>query len=103
MSDNLVTVGSGAFSDCAIKYHNLSLPDNVETVGDYAFSGWQAGTLTLNNKLKTVGKGAFVGVKGTLTIPNSVESIDFLAFEVGCSKFASKTCSIIELKTNITR
>ena len=81
LSDNLVTVGSGAFSDCAIKYHNLSLPDNVETVGDYAFSGWQAGTLTLNNKLKTVGKGAFVGVKGTLTIPNSVESIDFLAFE----------------------
>lgn len=82
LSDNLVTVGSGAFSDCAIKYHNLSLPDNVETVGDYAFSGWQAGTLTLNNKLKTVGKGAFVGVKGTLTIPNSVESIDFWPLRV---------------------
>ena len=81
LSKNLVTVGSGAFSGCAIKYHNLRLPDNVETVGDNAFSGWQAGTLTLNDKLKTVGKGAFVGVKGTLTIPNSVESIDFLAFD----------------------
>lgn len=91
LSDNLVTVGSGAFSDCAIKYHNLSLPDNVETVGDYAFSGWQAGTLTLNNKLKTVGKGAFVGVKGTLTIPNSVESIDFLAFEGTYSKIVIGT------------
>ena len=81
LSSNLVTVGSGAFSGCAINYHNLRLPDNVETVGDYAFRGWQAGTLTLNDKLKTVGKGAFVGIKGTLTIPNSVESIDFLAFD----------------------
>ena len=38
-----------------------------------------------------MGKGAFVGVKGTLTIPNSVESIDFLAFEGTYSKIVIGT------------
>lgn len=86
LSKNLESVGSGAFANCAIKYQNLTLPDNVEVVGDDAFSGWQAGTLTLNAKLKIIGNGAFTGIKGTLTIPNSVESIGAVAFDGTFSK-----------------
>ena len=86
LSKNLESVGSGAFANCAIKYQNLTLPDNVEVVGDNAFSGWLAGTLTLNGKLRIIGNGAFTGVKGTLTIPNSVESIGAVAFDGTFSK-----------------
>ena len=81
LSDNLKEVGDGAFDGCSIKNHNLTLPPEVEIVGDNAFGGWQAGTLKLNDKLRTVGNNAFVGVKGTVTIPNSVESIGYLAFD----------------------
>lgn len=91
LSDNLETVGESAFSGCAIKNHNLTLPAKVESVGNYAFSGWQAGTLTLNENLKTIGNGAFVGINGTITIPNSVESIGFLAFDGTYSKIVIGT------------
>ncbi len=70
LSKNLESVGSGAFANCAIKYQNLTLPDNVEVVGDNAFSGWLAGTLTLNGKLRIIGNGALAGVKGTLSNSN---------------------------------
>lgn len=86
LSDDLETVGDNAFAGCAIKNHNLTLPTKVKTVGDYAFSGWQAGTLKLNDNLKTIGNGSFVGIKGTVTIPNSVENIGSLAFEGTYSK-----------------
>ena len=86
LGNNLIKVGDEAFAGCAIKNQDLTLPNSVEEVGNNAFGGWQAGTLKLNEKLKTIGMSAFVGVKGTLNIPNSVESIGFLAFDGPFSK-----------------
>lgn len=79
----LKTIGDYAFYGCPVTCDYLLIPDNVETIGDGAFSSWKIanGKLALNDKLVNIGNAVFSGIKGTLTIPNSVKSIGNLAFE----------------------
>lgn len=80
-NSKLERIGEYAFSNCAIKMTQFSLPSNVKSVGTWAFMGAKLGKITLNEKLETIGSYAFTGVSGTLTIPNSVKEISPLAFE----------------------
>lgn len=63
----------------------ISLPDSIEKIGEYCFSGcerWE-GTLTLPKNLKELGVGAFHGciyLSGNLTIPDGVTVIPSNAF-----------------------
>lgn len=79
----LKTIGDYAFYGCPVTCDYLLIPDNVETIGDGVFSSWKIanGRLVLNDKLTYIGNAVFSGIKGTLTIPNSVKSIGNLAFE----------------------
>lgn len=79
LNDNLEEIGDFAFSG-TIKNTYLTMPKNLKTIGNNAFSGWIIDNLTLNEKLETIGDGAFSGVKGTINIPNSVKSIGYIAF-----------------------
>ncbi len=58
LPDTLMTIGTGAFDQCAIR--ELTLPEGLKTIGDSAFS-W--------NPIKT------------LVIPDSVEYVDAMAFD----------------------
>ncbi len=56
----------------------------VETIGEYAFSNAELGTVTLPSSLKSIGKYAFYKAKiNSVTIGESVENIDRHAFN-GC-------------------
>ncbi len=62
---------------------NIIIPDNVKTIGDYAFY-WCENLVSvkLGNGLTEIGKVAFNGCRSlnSITIPNNVESINFAAF-----------------------
>ena len=81
LSQGLVSVGSGSFSELPIT--SLSLPASLRTVGDYAFSYLQNLTsLTIAYGLETVGDGAFSGctILPDVRIPRSVTSIGEKSF-----------------------
>lgn len=60
---------------------NLTLPDSLQTVGDYAFATFTGSSLTLPSSLTTIGYDAFQAYNGsTLTIPASVTRIKQGAF-----------------------
>lgn len=87
----LKKIGASAFEGCDMIY-DLVLPESLETIGDKAFSNYNADnpqqstgvfrTLTINEKCKTIGDYAFAGNVHLkeLVIPDSVESIGEGAF-----------------------
>ena len=88
---NLKKIGQAAFIN-----HKLSgvitIPANVEEIGDQAFARAQVDsenivtglTFASGSRLKSIGYAAFhsVGIGGTLVIPANVETIGLQAFEV---------------------
>lgn len=64
-------------------YGSLSadIPDNIETIGEFAFLGYQKDVITIPQSVKTIGKGAFCGSQSKrVIIPKKVEAIDKFAF-----------------------
>lgn len=64
-------------------YGSLSadIPDNIETIGEFAFVGYQKDVITIPQSVKTIGKGAFCGSQSKrVIIPKKVEAIDKFAF-----------------------
>lgn len=64
-------------------YGSLSadIPDNIETIGEFAFVGYQQDVITIPQSVKTIGKGAFCGSQSKrVIIPKKVEAIDKFAF-----------------------
>lgn len=64
-------------------YGSLSadIPDNIETIGEFAFVGYQKDVITIPQSVKTIGKGAFCGSQSKrVIIQKKVEAIDKLAF-----------------------
>lgn len=86
LNDNLEEIGDYAFYGTVIKNSSFTTPKELRQVGDYAFSGWTIGTLTLNDKLESIGNCVFLGVKGTVKIPSSVKSVGSIAFEGSFNK-----------------
>ena len=69
----------GAFKG---KQFILELPDSLETIGDYAFAGCDFISIRFNNKLKSIGKGAFSGnpILSSVNLNNGVETLGNSAF-----------------------
>ena len=64
---------------------SLTIGDNVQTIGDFAFSSCEelTGPLTIGDSVLTIGMKAFykcTGFTGSLTIPDSVQTISDSAF-----------------------
>lgn len=60
---------------------HADIPDNIETIGEFAFLGYQKDVITIPQSVKTIGKGAFYGSQSKrVIIPKKVETIDKLAF-----------------------
>ena len=72
---------------------DLIIPDNVTSIGDYAFYGCTGLTsVTIGNGVTSIGSGAFYGCIGltSITIPDSVTSIGYSAFR-DCAGLTSVT------------
>lgn len=75
-------IGYGAFSGTMLS-GALILPNDVEEIGDYAFSRTNISSLELSHKLKSIGHGAFEGcgsLSGSLHLPETLESLGSSAF-----------------------
>lgn len=60
---------------------HADIPDNIETIGEFAFVGYQKDVITIPQSVKTIGKGAFCGSQSKrVIIPKKVEAIDKFAF-----------------------
>ena len=81
------------YSDENTEIKNLVIPDDVTSIGDYAFTGCSGLTsVTIPNSVMSIGNHAFLACSGltSVTIPNSVTSIGWYAF-AGCSGLTSVT------------
>ena len=76
-----------------IEVTNLVIPDNVSSIGKYAFYGCiDLTSVTISNSVTSIGDYAFFKCTGltSVTIPNSVTSIGYDAF-YGCTGLTSMT------------
>ena len=88
----LVTSIGGAFSNCS-SLTNITIPDGVTSIGDFAFNGCTSLTgITIPDSVTSIGSWAFhICINLTnITIPDSVTSIGDFAFW-GCSSLTSIT------------
>ena len=86
-SDRLLVVGKGLLIDCKATEDHIVVPDNVNKIMNYAFSGNETMTsIDLGNKITSIEKGAFLDCTALkeVVIPPSVKSIGICAFE-GCT------------------
>ena len=96
--DNVVTIGDYAFYNCDHFDGSIVIGNSVTTIGEHAFYDCDGltGTLTLGESVETIGKSAFSGcnlLSGSLVIPNSVIEIDTSAFSVLFSMHGTLTLS----------
>lgn len=80
IGSGVTRIGAWAFEDTNIT--SLTIPGSVTAIGDYGVSNRYLAELTLNEGLRSIGKGAFSGNKRltTLTIPDGVTTIGEEAF-----------------------
>lgn len=81
LPSELVSIEEGAFRGISIT--TLTISDKVKTIGDYAFFDCQALTsVNLNNSLETVGEKSFASLEqvNSINIPVSVKEIGISAF-----------------------
>ena len=82
LPSSLKSIGFKAFQDSGL--FQVILPNNVETIDDYAFYQSDEGSIvnvSLSSKLKTIGKYAFSGsLIEEIELPNSLETIGAGAF-----------------------
>ena len=80
-NSKLSEINKNAFKEC-INLINISLPNNLTTIGDNAFENCKLENLILPNKLTSIGNSAFKGCSITnITFPDSLTSIGNSAFE----------------------
>ena len=84
--DNVTSIGSYAFYNCT-GLKSVTIPDSVTSIGWSAFSGCTGLTsVTIPDSVTSIGWSAFSGCTGltSVTIPDSVTSIESYAFD-GCT------------------
>lgn len=83
--DNITSIGEYAFFNCQNMAGELIIPNSVTTIGNYAFSNCSelSGTLSIPNSVTYIGKYAFTLCNGfdELVLGESITTIDDMAFE----------------------
>ena len=90
--DNVKSIGSYAFNGCT-DLTSVTIPESVKSIGSYAFNGCSSLTsVMITESVKSIGSYAFNGCKNltSITIPESVKNIGSCAFN-GCAGLTSVT------------
>ena len=80
--DDINSIGNYAFYGCA-GLTSITIPNSVTSIGEKAFSYcWGLTSVTIPNSVTSIGNSAFLGCSGltSVDIPNSVTSIGNYAF-----------------------
>lgn len=87
--NSVTTIGYGAFSDCP-NLSNVTLGNNVQTIGGNAFQFASISSIVIPNSVTTIGENAFNGCVNleSVSMSTNVSSIGNDAFH-GCGKLAS--------------
>ena len=88
--NNVTTIGEGAFSNCK-SLISINIPNSVTTIGKGAFKGCKSLiSINIPNSVTTIGRGAFVRCDSltSINIPNSVTTIGEHAFW-GCKSLVN--------------
>lgn len=87
--NSVTTIGYGAFSDCP-NLSNVTLGNNVQTIGGNAFQFASITSIVIPNSVMTIGENAFNGCVNleSVSMSTTVSSIGNDAFH-GCGKLAS--------------
>ena len=85
------SIDEEAFDHCYC-LTNISIPDSVTSIGNYAFSSCDFTSITIPNSVTSIGKGAFIHCSDLtdITIPDSVTRIRGNVFQY-CEKLSSIT------------
>lgn len=89
-TESVTDISAKAFQGCA-GLTNLTLPNGVQTIGDYAFSGCVAlKAIPWINEVKTIGSYAFQNCSSikSVSLPQSLTTINTAVFS-GCSSLES--------------
>ena len=79
MGKEVKVIGKKAFY--GHEFDSVIIPDTVEIIESYAFTGARIKTLTLSNNVKIIGESAFLYCElNDLILPNSLEEIGDYAF-----------------------
>ena len=94
--NNVTSIGDYAFNGCS-GLTSITIPNSVTSIGSWTFLGCKGLTsITIPNSVTSIGEGAFNGCSGlnSITIPNSVTNIGNYAF-AGCSGLTSLVSQIV--------
>ena len=93
----IIKAGTKVIAHSAFQYRynltNITIPDSVTSISDYAFDGcWSLTSVTIGDSATSIGYAAFSGCSRltSIVIPDSVTSIGEDAFE-GCINLANVT------------
>ncbi|MGN0623646.1 MAG: leucine-rich repeat protein, partial [Oscillospiraceae bacterium] len=90
---NPLVIVNGILIDGTAASGNVTIPNSVTSIGNYAFENCTSLTsITIPNGVTSIGSGAFFGCANlkSITIPNSVTSIGYYAFQ-DCTSLTSIT------------
>ncbi|MGN1201931.1 MAG: leucine-rich repeat protein, partial [Eubacterium sp.] len=91
--DGIVSIAPYAFSNC-YALQSISLPQSIETIGDYAFENMNMTDITIPDSVTSIGKYSFSFCYSleNITIPDSVSQINEYTF-FNCSELKDVTLS----------
>ena len=90
-NSQLTTINNSAFENC-IKLSNINLPNNLLSIGSYAFSNTAITQITIPEGIKTISCALFINCAElqNIMLPEGIEKIEAFAFN-GCQKLKSIT------------
>lgn len=99
LPNSLTSIGSYAFSNCS-GLESIQLPNSLTSIGASAFQGCKIKNIVIPNKITSIEASTFLGCQSltTIVIQGSVKSIGYAAFR-SCSSLTSITIpnSVISL------
>lgn len=82
LPDHIETIGKAAFYACS-HLTEIEIGNGIDSIPESAFYGSAASSITLGNKVRWIGKEAFIGQSGrlkSLSLPESVKYVGESAF-----------------------